>query len=81
MHECAPLAFSHTYSALVHLCIGMLFICLLYCYVCTYVRVIAFYSRFQDGYFKTGDIAERRGESIVLIDRYVSIPATHTGDC
>ena len=46
-----------------------------------YVRIVAFYSRFQDGYFKTGDIAERRGGSIVLIDRCVSIPATHTGDC
>ena len=33
--------------------------------------------RFQDGYFKTGDIAERRGESIVLIDRCVW--PTHTG--
>ena len=46
-----------------------------------YVRIVTFYCRFQDGYFKTGDIAERRGGSIVLIDRCVSIPATHTGDC
>ena len=30
--------------------------------------------RFQDGYFKTGDIAVRKGiDQIILIDRYMSV--------
>ena len=55
-------------------------ICLQCVRMCSYMLLLPsiIVCRFQDGYFKTGDIAERRGESIVLIDRWVSNLAAHT---